>query len=199
MRLKLTLCGLMKMWIKRRLFSSAVGWLGWLLLGATASAQWNALNPIESVQQQADGPLFTLHSGTLKLQVCSDSVIHVIYSPASGTPSLQNPAVVKRSWAAANWTMDSGADAVTLSTSQLKVTVLRKDASVTFSDLSGKQLFQQTEVSLVPVVVNGEKTYHAELFSRLWGSYESFYGLGQHQAGVWNYRGRSGRHFAGQH
>ena len=51
-------------------------------------------------------------------------------------------------------------------------------------DRNGKQLFQQTEVSMIPVVVNGENTYHAELYSRLWGSYESFYGLGQHQAGV---------------
>jgi alpha-D-xyloside xylohydrolase len=179
------------MWIKKRLFSSAVGWLGWLLLAATASAQWNALNPVESVQQQADGPQLTLHSGTLKLQVCSDSIIHVIYSPASGTRSAENPAIVKKSWVAAKWTIDSSADAVTLATSQLKVKVLRKDASVTFSDLNGKGLFQQTEVSLVPVNVNGEKTYHAELYSRLWGSYESFYGLGQHQAGVWNYRGDS--------
>ena len=32
---------------------------------------------------------------------------------------------------------------------------------------------------------------HSEMFSKLWGSYEGFYGLGQHQAGVWNYRGES--------
>jgi alpha-D-xyloside xylohydrolase len=38
-------------------------------------------------------------------------------------------------------------------------------------------------------VVNGEKTYHSESWSNLWGSEESFYGLGQHQAGVWNYMG----------
>ena len=87
--------------------------------------------------------------------------------------------------------MDSNADSITLTTSLLKVAVLRKDASVTFSDLNGRQLFQQTELSLTPVVVNGESTYHAELYSRLWGSYESFYGLGQHQAGVWNYRGEA--------
>lgn len=149
------------------------------------------LNPVESVQQQADGLQFTLHSGTLRLQVCSDSIIRVIYWPSPGMPSLKNAVVVKKSWTAAKWTTDSSADAVTLNTSQLKVTVLRKDASVTFADRNGKQLFQQTEVSMTPVVVNGENTYHAELYSRLWGSYESFYGLGQHQAGVWNYRGEA--------
>lgn len=40
-------------------------------------------------------------------------------------------------------------------------------------------------------MVNGEPTNHLELFSKLWGSYESFYGPGQHQAGVWNYRGEA--------
>jgi len=176
---------------RKSLFSLAVGLFCWLLLAATASAQWNELNPVDSVQQQADGPQFTLHSGTLKLQVCSDSVIRVVYSPTSQVPSLENAVVVKKNWASTKWKMDSSAAAVTLTTSQLKVTVLRKDASVTFSDRTGKQLFQQTELSLTPVVVNGENTYHAELYSKLWGSYESFYGLGQHQAGVWNYRGEA--------
>ncbi|HVZ17474.1 MAG TPA: TIM-barrel domain-containing protein, partial [Terriglobales bacterium] len=39
--------------------------------------------------------------------------------------------------------------------------------------------------------VNGEKTYRAESFVNVYGSREGFYGLGQHQAGVWNYRGES--------
>ena len=42
---------------------------------------------------------------------------------------------------------------------------------------------------MTPTEVNGEKTYHAEMFSNLWDSTEAFYGLGQHQAGVWNYHG----------
>ena len=29
------------------------------------------------------------------------------------------------------------------------------------------------------------------MFSNLWDSTEAFYGLGQHQAGVWNYHGES--------
>jgi alpha-D-xyloside xylohydrolase len=37
--------------------------------------------------------------------------------------------------------------------------------------------------------VNGEKTLHAERFTNMWDTQEAFYGLGQHQAGVWNYRG----------
>ena len=39
--------------------------------------------------------------------------------------------------------------------------------------------------------MNGEDTYRAESFINIYGSHEGLYGLGQHQAGVWNYRGES--------
>jgi alpha-D-xyloside xylohydrolase len=60
-----------------------------------------------------------------------------------------------------------------------------------FADASGKKLFQDDDRKLTPLEVNGEKTYHAEMFSNLWNSTEAFYRLGQHQAGVWNYHGES--------
>jgi alpha-D-xyloside xylohydrolase len=154
-------------------------------------AQWNPLNPVRSVSQQEDGAELVLQSGNLRLQICSDSIIHVILSPAGPGERLENLAVIKDKWAPVNWKFESGDDVITLTTAQVKVTVQRKDSAVTFSDLSGQKLFEQSEASLTPVVVNGENTYHSELYSKLWGSYEAFYGLGQHQSGVWNYRGEA--------
>src|SRR5271165_37171 len=85
-------------------FALISGLLGWIvvagLLAGSASAQWNPLNPVQSVQQKADGAEFTLKSGTLRLQVCSDSVIHVIYSPASPVAAAKNLVIVKESWPA---------------------------------------------------------------------------------------------------
>ena len=43
----------------------------------------------------------------------------------------------------------------------------------------------------VPATVNGEETFHAEDVFKVYGSDEAFYGLGQHQAGVFNMRGES--------
>jgi len=161
------------------------------LFPAPVQAQWNPLNPVTSVQKQADGVQFTLKAGTMKLQVCSDTIIRVLYSPTASFPSRTDYVIIKNSWAPVKWDMQSADDAVTLTTAQLKVTVLRKDNSLTFSGPAGPPLFQQTELTMTPTVVNGEKTYTSELYSRLWGSYEGFYGLGQHQAGVWNYRGEA--------
>jgi alpha-D-xyloside xylohydrolase len=162
-----------------------------LLLAAAANAQWNPLNPVTSVQQQSDGVLFTMQSGVLRVQVCADSTIHVVYSPTSSFPERPDYVVIKSRWPATQWTMQSTDTDVTLATARLKVAVTRKDGAILFTDLDGRRLFQESGRTMTPVEVNGEKTYHAELWSNLWGSAEAFYGLGQHQAGVWNYRGES--------
>jgi alpha-D-xyloside xylohydrolase len=170
----------------RLLFVFSLLWLG---SAGTVRAQWNPLNPVLSLDRETDGVRFTLQNGALKLQVCSDFIIRIRYSPVLPFPSRPEFLVIKDNWPATKWEMQTTDDAIVVSTSQIKAVVGRKDGSVTFQDSAGKNLFEQNEVIMTPVVVNGEKTYHAELWSKLWGSYESFYGLGQHQAGVWNYCG----------
>ena len=103
-------------------------------------AQWTAMNPVKKVQQQPDGALFTMGTGTLKVQVCSDSVIHVLYSPTASFPKRADFVVTKESWPAAQWTMQSTDDAVTLTTSLLKVTVTRKDGAIAYAECNGDSL-----------------------------------------------------------
>ncbi|HXX23875.1 MAG TPA: TIM-barrel domain-containing protein [Terriglobia bacterium] len=165
--------------------------LSLLLLASTAVAQWNPLNPVTSVEKQSDGVVFRMEVGLLRLQICSDSIVRVLYTPTSSFPEVKHYAVIKTNWPAAPFSLVATDKEVTLKTSQLKVTVARKDGGIVFSDAAGKRLMQDGGRTMTPVVVNGEKTYHAEEFVTLWGSPEGFYGLGQHQAGVWNYRGES--------
>jgi alpha-D-xyloside xylohydrolase len=160
-------------------------------LASTAGAQWNPLNPVTAVKQQPDGALFEMQSGVLRIVVCSDSVVRVIYSPTSTFPKEKDYVVTKASWPSSHFSFDSNDKEVVLATPLLKVAVTRQDGAILFSDAAGHRLYQETGRTMTPVVVNGEKTYHAESWSNLWGSYESFYGLGQHQAGVWNYMGES--------
>ncbi len=154
-------------------------------------AQWAPVHPVTSVQQQADGVAFTMKTGTLKVQVCSDSIIRVRYSATSSFPNQPDYVVTKANWPASKWTMQSAHDAVTVSTSRLKVKIARQDAGVTYSDADGKQLVNEASRKLTPIKVNGEDTYRAESFINIYGSQEALYGLGQHQSGVWNYRGES--------
>jgi alpha-D-xyloside xylohydrolase len=158
---------------------------------AAAHAQWTAMNPVRKVQQESDGVLFSMGTGTLKVQVCSESVIHVLYSATATFPKRADYVVTKESWPVAQWTMQSSDDAVTLTTSLLKVTVTKKDGAIAYAEVHGGSLVQEQSRSLTPEKVNGEDTYRAESFVSIYGSHEGLYGLGQHQAGVWNYRGES--------
>jgi len=162
-----------------------------LSLAATASAQWNPLNPVTAVEQQRDGVLFRMKSGILKLQVCTDRIVRVLYSPTSSLPNRPDYVVVKTEWSPATWTMLSTGDTVALVLPNLHVIVVQHDGMIVFSDSADQKLFTDYGRTMTPVEVNGEKTFRAEMFSNLWGSSEAFYGLGGHQAGVWNYRGEA--------
>ncbi len=162
-----------------------------LLPAETAIAQWAPRNPVNTFQQQPDGVLFAMKTGTLRVQVCSDSIIRVRYSATSSFSDLPNYVVTKTGWPETRWTMQSTGDDITLTTSRLAVSVTRADGAIIYRDLQGKQLVQEGSRKLTPVKVNGEDTYRAESFINIYGSREGLYGLGQHQAGVWNYRGES--------
>jgi alpha-D-xyloside xylohydrolase len=158
---------------------------------STANAQWDPMNPVTAVHQQKEAVVFTLQTGTLKIQVCSDSVLHIVYSATATFPEREDYVITKKSWAGAPFTVQSTDDATTITTAALKVVVTRKDSAITYNDLEGHKLIQEGTRKLMPVRLNGEDTYHAESFFNIYGTREGLYGLGQHQAGVWNYRGES--------
>src|SRR5512146_365343 len=89
-----------------------------LVLAFAAAAQWNALNPVTGVVQQPDGLLLRLQTGSLRLQVCSDSIIHVLYSPTSSFPKIKDYVVIKNTWPATRWTTESNAEEVRLATAK---------------------------------------------------------------------------------
>jgi alpha-D-xyloside xylohydrolase len=162
-----------------------------LLTPIGAPAQWTPMNPVRKFEKEADGLVFSMGTGTLKLQICSESVIHVLYSPTETFPRRPDFVVIKDKWPTPNWTMQSTDDAVTLTTSLLKITVTRKDGAINYAEVNGELLVTEASRSMTPAKVNGEDTYRAESFINIYGSHEALYGLGQHQAGVWNYRGES--------
>jgi alpha-D-xyloside xylohydrolase len=179
----------------RRFRWTVIASLLWVTLALAmprgARAQWNPLNPVVSVAQETDGALFTMKTGMLRVEICEDSIIHVVYSPTSIFPDAPAYVVTKTAWPAAQWTLQTGDKDVTLATARMKITITRADGKILFSDAAGKKLFQEDDRSMTPVEVNGEKSYRSEISSNLWDSTEGFYGLGQHQAGVWNYHGES--------
>jgi alpha-D-xyloside xylohydrolase len=189
--------------------------LAWIFFAAwsapRAQGQWNPPNPVVSFDKRSDGLEVHQRDGTLRLEVKADDLLHVTYSQL-GAAAPERPSdgvVIKKGWPAASFDVTSDDRTITLSTSKLKAVVERESGALhyivpegatgagatgpgsTGGPMRGKMLTTDGYRSLRPVEVNGEKTFHAEVSFSIYGSHEGFYGLGQHQAGVWNYRGET--------
>jgi alpha-D-xyloside xylohydrolase len=183
-----------------------------------AMGQWNTPNPVVSFAKTADGVEVVQKDGVLRIEVKTADVLHVTYDPPSqsgaGPAAPERPwdgVVVKKDWPGAVFEVNSTDRAVTLTTAKLTVVIERESGAIhyiapdpqvaggtvatgpgsTGRRMAGKMLATDGYRSLRPVEVNGEKTYHAEVSMGNYGSHEGLYGLGQHQAGVWNYRGET--------
>ncbi len=156
-----------------------------------AFAQWTPRNPVKAFQQQTDAVLFQMATGVMRIEVCNDTILHITYSPTESFGHHPDFVVLKTSWPPPKFTVTSTADDITLSTGKIQAVVARIDGAITYKELNGQNLVTEANRTLTPTVVNGEHTYRAESFINIYGSLEGLYGLGQHQAGVWNYRGES--------
>ena len=170
--------------------------LGILTAMGTAPAalpQWNTPNPVVSFAKHAESLEVQQKDGVLRLEVNAPAMLHVTYSPlGTNTPErASDHVVVKNEWPAAEFGVTSDDKTVTLTTAKLKVVIERENGAMHYMGADGKPLTTESYRSLKPVEVNGEKTFHAESFFAIYGSHEGLYGLGQHQAGVWNYRGET--------
>ena len=163
-----------------------------LLFPTSVPAQWTPLNPVTGAEVQPDGALLTLQKGFLRFQVCTDAIVRVRYSLEEKPAQHPDFLVIKTSWPKVNFSLDTrDAKVITLTTTKLKIVVKREDSSLAFRTTDGKLLAEESSRTLTPTEVNGEKTLHPERFVNMWATQEAFYGLGQHQAGVWNYRGEA--------
>ena len=176
-----------------------------------AHAQWNTPNPVVSFTKLPTGLEVHQKDGVLRLEVDAADLLHVTYAPPGiATPDRPSDhVVIKTDWATPAFEVSSDDKAVTLSTAKLRVVIERESGAIHYMEpdgatsagatgpgsvggpMAGKLLTTDGARSLRPVEVNGEKTFHAEVSFPIYGSHEALYGLGQHQAGVWNYRGET--------
>ncbi len=154
------------------------------LFSLSAFAQWIPENPSLSFDKLPNGVLIHMQTGAMRLEVCTASVVHVTYAPQWPPPANRPElSIIKKDWAPVAWDVQSDAKTITLSTAELKIAVNRQDSVLNYLDASGKPLLAEG-----PKKMDGPK---AEDVFKVYGSDEAFYGLGQHQAGVFNQRGES--------
>jgi alpha-D-xyloside xylohydrolase len=133
----------------------------------------------------------TVGPETVRITVCSDSIIHVVTRPVAGLPDHPQPWLLPAAQSCPGAPFDYTQDArnITLKTAKLSVSFSMR-GTVAFS-ADGKSLLREAGSvprTYAPVTLNGDATYHVvDRFSP--DATEGYYGLGQHQSGAFNYRG----------
>jgi alpha-D-xyloside xylohydrolase len=170
---------------KRRAFLACVWASG--ILSALAQA------PKSSVVKSAQGFTATMDGETLAVTVCSDAVVHVVAMPQGSTAHHAQPWLLpaEQSCAGGEFTFAQDADKAAISTAKLKVELSLTHGNLSFKDANGKGLLRESDLvprTYAPEVINGEAMFHVVDRFRP-NATEALYGLGQHQSGMFNYRG----------
>src|SRR5581483_8812840 len=129
----------------------------------------------------------------LTVTACTQSVIHVVATPDSSATPSPRPWMLDaaQSCPGVQFTFAQDGKTANLKTAQLQVVFDIARGSLSFRTLNGESLLNEgTSMprSYEPVELNGEQTYRiTDRFSP--SITEAVYGLGQHQSGMFNYRG----------
>jgi len=128
----------------------------------------------------------------VKLEVLSPRIIHVVASPAdtfANTKSLMRTGNIGPT---PHWDIQKKGTTVLLSTDSLQVHISTETGKIDFYDQHGNPILREKKgggKSFKPVTVQGEKFYRIQqVFDSPYD--EAFYGLGQHQNGRMNYKGK---------
>ena len=148
-------------------------------------------------EKQKDGVLFELtkqkatDAQWLKIQICTEDIIRFIASPTNSFSTRASLMIVNSNRDIPNWSLRLKNGSVEISTSKVSVVVDTTTGAVEFYDAKGNLLLHEKTKGgkiITSADVMGEQTYHVrQIFDT--PDDEAFYGLGQHQNDILNYKG----------
>jgi alpha-D-xyloside xylohydrolase len=151
----------------------------------------------EEFDRQSDGVVIRLKKSAaadarlLKVQVCADNIIRIVASPGEVFSTRTSLMIAQTQWKPVRFSIRKKADSIQIVTTKITAEVVLKTGAVSFCDRNGRVLLQEKPgggKTIADTDVMGEKTYHIRQ-TFLSPSDEAFFGLGQHQNAVMNWKG----------
>ena len=161
-----------------------------LILG-TAMVLGAAPIPVQSFHTESDGVSLRMSPGKMKLTVCDDGVVRVMYSPGATLPAGQDFVVTNHYSRNPSFQVAEAEGKINITTRKLKVALDKATGALAFYDAARNLLLSEPAdggKTMSPVTVNGESSWLPEQ-SFISPRDEFIYGLGQFQEGIWNWRG----------
>jgi len=124
-------------------------------------------------------------------QLSLKDIINYYFFPEEYFSNRTSLMVDKTNWEALPWSLEEKDSEIVLSTSKVTVKVHREKGTIAFYNANGQLILEETAEDskiITPAEVMGEKTHHIQqIFNS--PADEAFYGLGQHQNNIMNYKG----------
>ncbi|MBT9331534.1 glycoside hydrolase family 31 protein [Paracidobacterium acidisoli] len=162
----------------------------WFLLLPMLAAPCLAQSELTSTAGKT-GIVIATKTDTLRIEVCGASILHIIASPHPGKSEALSPTPwITGGCDPAPYHLSETGTSRILTTANIRLEIF-PDGSMTFSDSRGNTLLKELggrTYDQVPSESAG--IYHTRSFFQP-SDDEAIYGLGQHQSGMFNYRGSS--------
>ncbi len=145
------------------------------------------------VEQTSHGMHVTTEKETLEVTACTGSVIHVVATPEPSAAASPRPWMLPAQQSCPGVPVEFSRDQnnAVITTTQLRIVFNVQHGNLSFQTTAGDFLLKEGNSvprTYEPVELNGESTYRVtDRFSPTIN--EALYGLGQHQNGMFNYRG----------
>lgn len=138
------------------------------------------------------GVVVSTANGDVRLKVISDKIIRVSAIPDDTFPEDASLVVIPVS-KTTKYTVSEADGNVNVTTSEIRASVSEKSGAVTFFDKTGKKILQENQDgrTFKPINVEGTDGYTVQQTFVSLNDDEGLYGLGQHQANEFNYKGKN--------
>ncbi|HEX6426566.1 MAG TPA: TIM-barrel domain-containing protein [Niastella sp.] len=137
-------------------------------------------------------PLVTGTSNAVKLEVIADNIIRVIATPGNEIAPTQSLVTIYKKRSDLFWNVIPSKESVTLKTKSITAIVDLKTGTVTFLNRDGKKILGEKKPfgrHFQPTVFEGKRHFRLTQTFQTTPD-DAWYGLGQHQDGIYNYRGQ---------
>lgn len=139
-----------------------------------------------------DGVIINTADGNVRLKVVNEKIIRVSATPAASFPK-DGSLIVLPNNETPQYTVSEHDGYVSIATSEIKAFVSEKTGVVSFYDKNGKKILQENQNgrTFTPISVEGTNAYTVQQTFESIDDNEGLYGLGQHQANEFNYKGKN--------
>jgi len=143
----------------------------------------------QDVERTENGAVIHSAAGLVRVEACSDSVIHIVAGPAASHPAKQIVPTVIQPCLDTNFAIGSDGSRVSVQTAKVKVEVDKQTGAVRFLTPGGDTILsEQAQNGRLVSAAEAPDSVDGVRQEFLLSPGEALYGLGQHQEGFFNLR-----------